>query len=326
MSKCLVTGGAGFIGSNLVDALISDSHEVVVIDDLSTGRKEYINSKAKFYKADICDGKKINQIFSQEIRKKKIDFVFHLAAQMDVRISVANPELDNKINVLGGVNILENCRLFKIKKIFFTSTGGAIYGDTDIIPTSEKLCPAPLSPYGIHKLTFEKYLNYYHKIYGQKYLILRLANIYGPRQYRGGEAGVISIFIDNAVHYKKLIINGDGQQTRDYVYVGDVIAAFLKALKSDFIGAINISTAKETDLLEIINYIAKAMGKPVNKKHAPAKLGEQRRSCIDNKLAKKILDWQPKIKLVEGILKTINWSKRNSPTNLQIKYKSTNNK
>lgn len=300
----LVTGGAGFIGSNLVDELIDQDYEVVVVDNLSTGKKEYLNSQAKFYKADICSSA-IDKIFEQE----KVDYVFHLAAQIDVRVSVANPELDNKINVLGAANILKNCYVHKVKKIIFSSTGGAIYGDAKKVPTSEDYPADPVSPYGIHKLTFEKYLNYYYQVYGQKYIALRFANVYGPRQYRGGEAGVVSIFIDNLVNGKPSLINGDGKQTRDYVYVDDVVSALVLAAKTDYVGVANIGTSKEIDLRQIIKCIEDETGEKFNYKTGPAKLGEQKRSSLNSSRAKKILKWQPKINIKEGIKKTIVWSK-----------------
>lgn len=305
MQKILVTGGAGFIGSNLVDELIKLGHKVTVIDNLATGKKEYINKKAKFYQADICNKKKIEEIF----KKENFTYVFHLAAQIDVRISVANPEFDNKINVLGGLNILENCRKYKVKKIFFSSTGGAIYREGEILADEESKAD-PISPYGIHKLTFEKYLYYYYKVYGLKFIALRLANIYGPRQYKGGEAGVIAIFTDQAVNGKIVTINGDGKQTRDYVYIGDVVSAFIKSLNSSYNGELNISTGVETNLLEIINLIEKSLARKIKYQFGQAKEGELRRSCLSYKKAKKILTWSPKIKVREGIMRTIEWAKK----------------
>lgn len=305
MSKILVTGGAGFIASNLVDALIEQGHEVSVIDNLATGKREYLNTKAKFFEADITDKAKVEEIFKQE----KFDFVFHLAAQIDVRISVSDPEFDNKINLLGGLNILENCRKTGVKKIIFSSTGGAIYGDVEQIPTPETLEPFPVSPYGINKLAFEKYLHYYHQVYGQNYLALRFANVYGPRQYKGGEAGVVSIFVDYAVNNQKYTINGDGLQTRDYTYVGDIVSALIKAMGSDYVGSINIGTGVEATLLDIIEKIEKVLGRETLKEHGPAKLGEQRRNALANARAAEILGWRPEVDLEEGIRRTIEWTK-----------------
>ena len=307
MSKILVTGGAGFIGSTLVDKLISHQHSVTVIDNLISGKKEYLNQNAQFYQTDICDAKSVDDIF----KKEEFDYVFHLAAQIDVRISVSDPVFDNQVNIIGAYNILESCRKYNIKKIIFTSTGGAIYGEDANIPTMEGELEFPLSPYGINKLSFEKYLNYYYKVYGVKYIALRLANAFGPRQYKGGEAGVISIFTDFAINGKKITINGDGKQTRDYVFVDDIVDALISGARSSHVGEINISTEIESDLLSIIDNIEKALGHPMEKEFGPAKVGEQRRSCLSNKKAKEILEWEPKVFLEEGLKRTIEWSKMN---------------
>jgi UDP-glucose 4-epimerase len=304
MSKILVTGGAGFIGSNLVDALIEKNHEVVVVDNLVTGKKEYLNSQAKFYELDISSSD-IKKVFEEE----KFEFIFHVAAQIDVRLSVKDPAYDAQVNVFGGLNILQNCLAAKVKKIIFTSTGGAVYGDLDEIPTTEKSLPQPISPYGIHKLTFEKYLNYFYQVYGQKFITLRPANIYGPRQFKGGEAGVVSIFIDNAVNDIQSTINGDGLQTRDFLYVDDLVNAFIKAMEIDFIGEINIGTRIETNLLQVIEAIENAQDQKLKKKFGPAKAGEQARSCLDASLAKEVLNWQAEIDLQAGIKRTLAWSK-----------------
>ena len=306
MAKCLVTGGAGFIGSNLVDELIKRGDEVIIIDNLSTGKKEYINEGAKFFNIDI-NSDEIEKIFQEE----KPDFVFHLAAQIDVRKSVEDPEFDNKINVLGGINILENCRKNNVKKFIFASTGGAVYGDIEPIPTTEESIPNPLSPYGIHKLTFEKYLYYYYHVYKQEYIALRFSNIYGPRQFKGGEAGVISIFIDNAVNNIQSTLFGDGTHTRDFVYVDDVVESFIKSMTADYIGEVNIGIGTETSMIELVDIIESVLGKKIDIKNGPARAGEQLRSCLDYKKAKEVLSWEPQISLKEGIEKTIAWSKNN---------------
>jgi len=308
-NKSIVTGGAGFIGSTLVDKLIELGHEVIVIDNLYSGMRSYVNAAAKFYEVDICDQDKIKELFDKESEDGGIDFVFHLAAQIDVRLSVKDPVFDNKVNVLGSLNILDNAYRHGVKKIMFSSTGGALYGGAEEIPTPEPYPTYPLSPYGIHKLTFEKYLNYFYKAHGQKYTSLRFSNVYGPRQYKGGEAGVVSIFIDNAVNNKTCFINGDGLQTRDYVYVDDVVGAFVAAAQSDYIGEINVSIGIESNLLEIITAIEKALGKEIAKEFRDAMPGEERRSCLDYSKANKILNWQPKIFLDEGIKRTIEWAK-----------------
>jgi UDP-glucose 4-epimerase len=306
MRKILVTGGAGFIGSNLVDKLIAEGNEVVVIDDLSSGKKSYLNKQAKFYKLSITSPR-LKKIFAQE----KFDFVFHLAAQIDVRRSVEDPVFDIGINILGGLNILENCRQFKVKKVIFASTGGAIYGESEEIPTTEYAATYPLSPYGINKLTLEKYLNYYYQVYGLNYTILRFANVYGPRQFKGGEAGVIAIFVDNAVSDKESLLFGDGTQTRDFVYVGDVVSALVKARDIDCRGEINISLGKEVSLLEVIEKIEKAIGNKIKITQEPGKLGEQKRSCLSHQRAKDVLNWEPEYDLEEGIASTIKWARDN---------------
>ncbi len=306
MSKILVTGGAGFIGSTLVDKLISAGNEVVVIDDLSSGRKDYLNPRVKFYQLDISSSR-VTEIFKSE----RFDLVYHLAAQIEVSKSMTDPLRDNRINVLGAWNILENCRLNQIQKILFSSTGGAIYGEAEEIPTTESAPTYPVSFYGIHKLTFEKYLNCYYQAYGLDYTTLRFANVYGPRQFKGGEAGVIAIFIDNAVKGLESTQYGDGRQTRDFVYVDDVVEAFYLAKDIACQGEINISSALETNLLDIRRDIEKALGRAMLLREAPAKPGEQRRSCLSHKRAEAVLNWRPKIDLEEGIRRTIEWTENN---------------
>lgn len=304
MSKILVTGGAGFIGSTLVDKLINEGNEVTVIDDLSSGKKNYINSAAKLYKVDICSAK-IARIF----KKEKFDFVYHLAAQIDVRKSVTNPVFDNKINVIGGLNIIENSYRNNVKKIIMASTGGAIYGEAEEIPTTENYPTFPLSPYGIHKLTLEKYLNYYYHVYGLNFTVLRFANVYGPRQFKGGEAGVIAIFVENGVNGKESLQFGDGLQTRDFVYVDDVVRGLYSAMAIDCPGEINISSGIESTLLDVRNSIGKALGEEIKIKEMPGKLGEQRRSCLSYQRAKDVLNWEPQINLEEGIKRTVAWTR-----------------
>ena len=300
--KFLVTGGAGFIGSHLVDRLIKGGHKVVVIDNLSTGKKENLNKKARFYKADICD-KEISQIF----KKEKPEIVFHFAAQIDVRKSVENPVEDAKINILGTLNILENCKKYNIRKVIFASTGGAIYGDADIVPTPETYPELPLSPYGIAKLTIEKHLSYYYKVFGLPYVSLRLANVYGPRQNSKGEAGVVAIFCDKMLSKKQPIINGDGKQTRDFVFVDDVVEANISALKKDKVGIFNIGTARETDVNTLFKKLRELTDSKCAKIHGPTLPGEQKRSCLDYSEAKRELGWQPKYSLDKGLKKTVEW-------------------
>ncbi|NCD00548.1 NAD-dependent epimerase/dehydratase family protein [bacterium] len=305
MSKILITGGAGFIGSSLADKLIERGEEVIIVDNLSSGKKDYIPKEAKFYNLDILDDE-LENIFKEE----KPDYVCHLAAQIDVRISIKDPKLDSDINVKGGINVLVNAHKYGVKKIIFSSTGGAIYGEANIIPTPETYEAKPISPYGINKLTFEHYLRYYKEIFNQDYTCLRFANVYGPKQYKGGEAGVVAIFSQQAVENGILYVNGDGKQTRDYVFVGDVVEAIISALNVDYSGEINISNGKETTLLEVIEALKKENDNFKVEFREGIK-GEQRRSCLDNSLAKKVLNWEPKVDIEKGISLTYKWSKDN---------------
>lgn len=302
MSKILVSGGAGFIGSVLVDRLIADGHQLVVLDNLISGRLDYINKKADFWQFDILD-KKLLSYF----QKAKFDLVYHLAAQIDVRQSVSDPVFDNSVNVLGGLNILEAAYKSGVKKIIFSSTGGAIYGDTDEIPTSEQTATYPLSPYGINKLALEKYLNYYYQVFGLNYTILRFANVYGPRQYKGGEAGVIAVFTEAAANNTECTLYGDGLQTRDFVYVDDVVEALVKAGLIDCRGEINISTGKEINILEIIEAIEKVSKKKLRLIKAAARDGEQKRSCLLNQRALAILNWRPQVDFEDGVRRSYEW-------------------
>ncbi len=305
MSKILVTGGAGFIGSTLVDRLIADSHQVTVLDNLVSGKKEYINSQATFWQIDILDNSLV-----ERFKEEEFDLVYHLAAQIDVRKSVDDPVFDNQVNVLGGLNILEACRQSGVKKIVFSSTGGAIYGETDELPTSEYAPAYPLSPYGINKLTFEKYLNYYYQIFALNYTILRFANVYGPRQYKGGEAGVIAIFTEAAARDGLCHLYGDGLQTRDFVYVDDVVEAMIRASLIDCRGEVNIGTGKETNLLEMIKVIEEVSGKKLQLKQEEAKAGEQRRSVLLNSRALETLNWQAQVDFKEGVRRAYQWIKQ----------------
>lgn len=303
--KILVTGGAGFIGSHLVDYLVSKKHRLVVIDDLSLGSKRNLNPKAKFYKLDI-QSKQIKGIF----RKEEFDFVFHLAAQINVRKSVADPLFDARVNILGSLNLLENSRSYGIKKFIFISSGGAMYGDTKKIPTSESHPAKPVSPYGVSKYATEKYLHYYQNEFGLDYTILRYANVYGPRQNPEGEAGVIAIFLSRLMQNKQPIINGDGKQTRDYVYVKDVVAATTLALRKK--GAVfNVGTGRETNVVDLLKKIIKLGEFTAKEKHGLAVRGEQKRSCLDSSKIKKEWGFQPKYCLIEGITETLKWFKEN---------------
>lgn len=307
-SSILVTGGAGFIGSHLVDALIEQGHHVFIFDNLVTGQKQNINDKAKFIEIDIQD-QKIEDLF----KENNFDYVFHLAAQINVRKSVEDPIEDAQANILGSLNLLEICRKYGVKKVVFSSTGGALYGDADILPTPETYPAKPISPYGIAKLTIENYLHYYKTIHDLNYTVLRYANVYGPRQNSLAEAGVVSIFITKILNNQQPVINGDGLQTRDYVFVQDVVNANLAALKNQKTATYNIATAKQTDVNQIYKLIGNNFtDQEIKEEHGPGLAGEQKTSCLDISLAKEDLDWQPNVGLEEGITKTVLWFKRNS--------------
>lgn len=303
MKKILVTGGAGFIGSHLADSLVEKGNFVFVIDNLSTGLKENVNEKAVFYKADIRDVGEISKIF----KKEKFDYVFHCAAQINVRHSIENPLEDAKTNILGSLNIIENCVKNNVKKIIFSSTGGAIYGADCKIPSSETEIAKPESPYGIAKLTIENYLDFYKKIYGLDYAALRYSNVYGPRQNSNREAGVISIFMNNIFSGKQLVINGSGNQTRDFIYVKDVVRANLFSLKG-LSGIYNVGTGIETSVNDIVEMIDKYFDINVSKINGPEINGELMRNCLNIEKLKKE-GWKPEYDLNKGIHETWNWFK-----------------
>jgi UDP-glucose 4-epimerase len=302
--KILITGGAGFIGSNVADRYLERGHEVVIVDNLVTGKLENVPSAAKFYEVDIMDNK-INDIFLKE----KPQIVNHLAAQMDVRKSVDDPIYDAKVNVLGSLNLLQNCIQHGVNKFIFSSTGGAIYGEQDYFPADENHPLRPLSPYGITKLTTEKYLYFYNQTYHLNYTILRYANVYGPRQNPHGEAGVVAIFCERILKGHQPVINGDGLQTRDYVFVSDVVDANELAIEKGKNKIYNIGTAIETDVNGLFQIIVDKIGKNVPEKHGPAKAGEQMRSVLSSKLIKDELGWKQKYNLNQGIAKTVEYFK-----------------
>lgn len=299
--KVLVIGGAGFIGSHLVDKLIDLNYQVFILDNLSTGSIDNINDKAKFYHADIKDENLIKIIFNDI----KPDVVYHLAAQINVRKSINDPIDDAENNILGLLNILEESVKHKIKKIIFSSSGGAIYKDNFEILKTEKSEIEPASPYGISKLCGENYLNFYKNIYKLDNTILRFSNVYGPRQNSKGEAGVISIFIDNALQNKDSIIYGDGNQTRDYIYVNDVINALVLSLNVS--GTFNVSTGVETT----VNYIANQIKNEFNFKftYAPKIDGELYQNCLSSKLLQSE-GWKPEVDIYNGIQETIKYFRK----------------
>lgn len=304
MAKIIVTGGAGFIGSHIVDMYVGAGHSVAVVDDLSYGKKENVNRSARFYKVDLRNEKAVNKVIARE----KPEVISHQAAQKSVNDSVKNPRKDAQINILGFLNLMETAKEHGVKKVIFSSTGGAIYGDTKNIPTPETELPKPESPYGITKFCSENYLRFYMSTTGIKTVVLRYANVFGPRQDPHGEAGVIAIFSQLLSQDKPLTVFGNGKQTRDYAYVEDVARASLKALTyspKDFDSAVlNIGTGKETSLLNIIKLLEKAADKTAKIDFAKARTGDLMRSAINPQKAKKLLDWQADISLEEGIANT----------------------
>jgi UDP-glucose 4-epimerase len=303
--KVLVTGGAGFIASNVVDSYIAAGHQVVIIDNLSTGREENLNPAATFYRMDIRD-EGIGDVFAKE----KVEVVNHHAAQMDVRKSVEDPRFDADVNIGGTINLLEQCKQHGVRRFIFASTGGAIYGEQDTFPADEGHPERPLSPYGISKLACEKYLFYYKEVHGLEYVVLRYANVYGPRQNPHGEAGVVAIFTERMVAGEEPLINGDGGQTRDYVYVGDVVEANGLALTTRENGTFNIGTSLETDVNTLFRRLVTLTEAKCSEKHGPAMEGEQRRSVIDWRRAEAALGWRPKVPLEQGLAETVRYFKR----------------
>lgn len=304
--RILVTGGAGFIGSHIADAYLAAGHEVAIVDDLSTGYREQVHPRAVFHLVDIADPK-----LSTLVSEYSPDVVCHHAAQMDLRRSVADPIFDARVNILGLLRLLEACKISGVKKVLYASSGGAVYGEQETFPATEDHPTRPLSPYGVSKLSGEHYLAYYHTVFGIPYIALRYSNVYGPRQSPAGEAGVVAIFIGRLLNDAPPIINGDGKQTRDYIYVGDVVEANLLALESSYIGALNIGTGEEWDVLTLFGMLRdKTRSRAPEAVHAPEKLGEQRRSALDIRRAKKALGWSPRVPLSQGLDRTVEHYRR----------------
>jgi UDP-glucose 4-epimerase len=301
----LITGGAGFIASHISDAYVAEGHHVVVVDDLLGGVRANLNPKAVFYQLDIRS-EKLEDIF----RKEHIDVVSHHAAQMDVRKSVSDPKFDASVNVLGGLNVFECAKKYGVKKIIFSSTGGAIYGEQDFFPADEEHPLRPLSPYGITKLCTEKYLFYYKQTYGIDNVVLRYANVYGPRQNPHGEAGVVAIFCDKLLKGEEPVINGDGKQTRDYVFVADIVKANVLALHASGSNTFNIGTSIETDVNKLFHVLRDELFPSCPERHGPGKAGEQQRSVITARKINSVLGWQPSVSLDQGLRLTAKYFKQ----------------
>jgi UDP-glucose 4-epimerase len=303
--KVLVTGGAGFIGSHVVDVYLDHGLEVVIIDDLSTGRESNLNPAAKFYKLDIRSPE-IADVFDME----KPDYVNHHAAQMDVRRSVADPLFDADVNVRGSLNLIENARKHQVKRFVYISTGGAVYGEPEYLPCDEEHPVNPICPYGASKHTVEHYLFMYQVNYGLEYTVLRYPNVYGPRQDPYGEAGVVAIFTGQMLANLPVIINGDGEQERDFVFVKDCARANLLALtEKDSSGIFNLGFSRGTSVNDIFHGLARVIGYQHEPNHGPAKLGETRKIYLDASKANRQLGWFPEITLEEGLKATVEYFK-----------------
>ena len=338
-STVLVTGGAGFIGSHIVDLLIKNNYKVVIVDDLSSGREENANQKARFYKLDINDQKGLAEVFKQE----KPDYVCHEAAQISVSFSVSDSLFDAQTNILGSLNLLQCCVNYRTKGIVFASSGGTIYGEPEHFPITEDYPFRPQSPYGISKVAVEHYLDFYQKNYHLPYVALRYGNVYGPRQDPYGEAGVIAIFIEKMIKDEIPTINGDGEYIRDYIYVEDVAQANLLALqnmvklskvvqeiekakekeaKTETItktktepeikfNGFNLGTGREVSVNEIFSLLKEIIKFPHPAHYGPPRAGDLRKNILDCQLIKDVLGWQPKFDFSAGLEKTVNWFKEN---------------
>ena len=303
--RILITGGAGFIGSHVADAFLAAGHDVGVLDDLSSGVKANLDPRVRFWQTDIRDPavEGILADFRPEV-------VSHHAAQMSVGVSVREPKRDADINILGAVNLLEAAVRHGVRRLIFASTGGAMYGDQALPPTPETVSPEPVSPYGVAKLAVERYLHAFRVMHGLEAVALRYANVYGPRQNPHGEAGVVAIFSRAIVGGQSFTINGDGGQTRDYTYVGDVVRASLLAAAlpvADRLPILNIGTGVETSVTDLVATLQAIVGRPLRFQHGPAKPGEQRRSALDAGLAQRVLGWRPTVDVRAGLERTLAW-------------------
>ena len=297
-----ITGGAGFIGSHVAEAFVARGDKVLLIDDLSGGRLENVPEGADLHALDIRSPEA-----AALVRDSGVDLLIHHAAQMDVRRSVENPAFDADVNILGSLNLAEAARQGGVKQVIFASTGGAIYGEQDYFPADEQHPARPVSPYGVSKLSFERYLFYFHVAYGLNATCLRYANVYGERQNPHGEAGVVAIFLSKLLAGQAPTINGPGLQTRDYVHVSDVVKANLLAAGKPGFHIFNVGTGVETSVVELYRELARAVGSDLQPTHGPAKPGEQQRSVVDARRIKAELGWPEPLPLRKGIERTAAW-------------------
>jgi UDP-glucose 4-epimerase len=300
--KVLVTGGAGFIGSHLVDRLLQEGYEVVVVDNLASGKRRNVNREAEFYKLDI-QSSRLENVF----RRERPAMVMHLAAQIDVRKSVDDPVFDAQVNILGLLSVLQAAVRHGTRKVVFASSGGAIYGEQEKFPAPESHITQPLSPYGIGKLTGEHYLSYYQRVSGIQCVSLRYANVYGPRQDPHGEAGVVAIFVQKMLNGEQPVINGNGRQTRDFVFVEDVVEANLAVMAKEVTGTYNVGTGRETSVNDLFRMLAELTASGMKELHGPAKKGEQMRSVIDAARIRQDLSWDSRTTLQEGLKRTVDY-------------------
>lgn len=301
--KAMVIGGAGFIGSHVVDALLPRGTTIAVFDDLSSGRRENLEAGIALTVGDVRDKRAVGAALSDGI-----DCVFHLAAQIDVRKAVEDPELDAQVNVCGTINVLNACVEGHVRRFVMSSTGGALYGEPSTLPASEKSAIRPLSPYGVSKYCAEQYIGYFRRTYELETVVLRYANVYGPRQNPNGEGGVVGIFARRILLGEPCIVYGDGEQTRDFVFVVDVARANRLAMQGT-LGTFNIGTGAETSLNQLLTSFERVVGHPVARQYAPARLGEVQRMAVDASEARHRLGWLPTVSLEDGLARTLEWVK-----------------
>jgi UDP-glucose 4-epimerase len=305
--RILVTGGAGFIGSNVVDRFVELGHEVAVLDDLSSGFREFVHPRARLVEASITDADAVERAFA-EFRPEVVD---HHAAQIDVRRSVSDPVFDASVNILGGLRLLEACTRHRVRKFVYASTGGALYGEGRVLPATEDHPVNPEAPYGASKHTLEHYLYIWRLLHGLDYTVLRYPNVYGPRQNPHGEAGVNAIFIGLMLEGKRPRIFGTGEQVRDYLYVADVVAANVVALERGSGAMVNLGTGVGTSVLDIVRELNRLLGATIEPIFEPARPGEIQRIYLDAALAKQVLGWTPTVSFAEGLRRTLEWSRAN---------------